>query len=432
MPLYFEKLDGMTPVADTFVAFFANQPNCFWLDRAHHPSSRFSVIGTGVGLNKTVDDLIELNSDLGMCEPNSELPFDFRPGLVGVIGYPNSNSRIEVDLIKVDRAMVFDHSNRAMYFVGLFQDRENFDFWYHAALLRLALLGGDAKSYSQEFPAAVSSELIAEHATEEYLEAIRAAQQQIQNGEVYQLCLTTRLSGPFTGDPLSYFLRLRNQHSAPYAAFIKTQNASYASISPERLLTVTGKQALSTPIKGTRPRNTNPDLDDRLRAELESDPKERAENMMIVDLIRNDLTKVCSPESVKVEKLLEVVSYSTVHQLISEVSGELLPKHNALDALSAIFPGGSMTGAPKEAAVQLIQKLEKSQRAGYSGAIGYLSADGGCDLGMVIRTAIFQGQEVSIGIGGGIMIDSVPEIEHQEIKLKSNALVETLSASVRW
>lgn len=432
MPLYFEKLDGMTAVADTFAAFFANQPNCFWLDRAHHPTSRYSVIGTGVAFTETLDDVSQLRAVLGECEPNSELPFGFRPGLVGVIGYPNRAGQIKVDLIKVDRAMVFDHDNRCMYFLGIFDNQESFDFWYHAALLRLALIGGDSKSYRQEFSAAVCSELSAEHDTEAYLAAIRFAQQQIQDGQVYQLCLTTRLRGQFTGDPLSYFLRLRERHAAPYATFLKTSNASYASISPERLLTVEGNIALSTPIKGTRPRNADPELDQQLKAELISDPKERAENMMIVDLIRNDLTKVCAPESVKVEKLLEVVSYSTVHQLISEVSGELLPSNDALDALAAIFPGGSMTGAPKQAAIELIQKLERSERAGYSGAIGYLAADGACDLGMVIRTTIFQGQEVTIGVGGGIMLDSVPEIEHQEIKLKANALVETLSGNVRW
>ncbi len=189
---------------------------------------------------------------------------------------------------------------------------------------------------------------------------------------------------------------------------------------------------MSSPIKGTRKRGEDAEEDLNLIAELAADPKERAENLMIVDLIRNDLASVCEPSSVTVESLLAIRSYSTVHQLVSDVSGSLRDGMSGFDALRALFPGGSMTGAPKIKAMELIRELESTPRGDYSGGIGWIGKDGSMDLGMVIRTAIFDGDQVSIGIGGGITSDSVPAQEHREIQLKANALVSALSASVDW
>jgi len=151
-----------------------------------------------------------------------------------------------------------------------------------------------------------------------------------------------------------------------------------------------------------------------------------------VDLIRNDLSRVCLPESVRVDSLLAVRSFSTLHQLVSEVSGELAPDKNGLDALRSLFPGGSMTGAPKIRAMEIIEQLESSPRQGYSGAMGWIADNGDMELAMVIRTAIFAGDQVSIGIGGGITADSNPEREHEEIQLKASALVDVLGSAVRW
>jgi anthranilate/para-aminobenzoate synthase component I len=204
------------------------------------------------------------------------------------------------------------------------------------------------------------------------------------------------------------------------------------SISPERLISVQGDRVLSSPIKGTRPRSADEAEDERLAKELETSEKERAENLMIVDLVRNDLSVVCDPESVAVTHLLEVRSYSTVHQLVSDVSGNLRSGKTGVDALSALFPAGSMTGAPKVKAMQLIEELESGPRTGYSGGIGWIGINGQLELGMVIRTAIFENQSVKIGIGGGITSDSDPVAEHQEIQIKAQALVSALSAVVRW
>jgi para-aminobenzoate synthetase len=319
-----------------------------------------------------------------------------------------------------------------MHFVADCLSREEFDQWHAGAMLRLALLGGNAASYELEMTAATSALLTPDDAQANYLEKIRTAQEYIAAGDVYQLCLTTRLRGEFTGDPLSYFLRLRKKHPAPYASYLRIDGVSFVSISPERLIEVSGRKVLSSPIKGTAPRGANPEEDTQILNRLSQDPKERAENLMIVDLMRNDLSIACKPDSVVVESLLAVKSFSTLHQLVSDVSATLQDDKSGFDALRALFPGGSMTGAPKIRAVEIIDELELSKREAYSGGIGWIGKDGSMDLGMVIRTAVFEGETVTIGIGGGITSDSDPVAEHAEIQLKARALVSELSASVAW
>jgi para-aminobenzoate synthetase component I len=420
MPLYVESLRSWSSVSDTFVAFYANQPNCFWLDRTHHPTSQFSVIGSGVPSEFAV----------GVDDYEFEPSFPFRPFLVGVLHYATES--LAGQFLRVDRAIVYEHSSKTMHFVADCSSREEFDQWHAGAMLRLALLGGNAASYELEMTAATSALLTPDDLQASYLEKIRAAQAHIAAGDVYQLCLTTRLRGEFTGDPLSYFLRLRKKHPAPYASYLRINGVSFVSISPERLIEVSGRKVLSSPIKGTAPRGANPEEDTQILNRLSQDPKERAENLMIVDLIRNDLSIACKPDSVLVESLLAVKSFSTLHQLVSDVSATLQDDKSGFDALGAMFPGGSMTGAPKIRAVEIIDELEASKREAYSGGIGWIGKDGSMDLGMVIRTAVFEGNTVTIGIGGGITSDSDPVAEHAEIQLKARALVSELSASVAW
>lgn len=423
MPLFWDKLAGWTSIHDTFITLYANQPGAFWLDREHHPTARFSVMGVGV-------ETTQLPS---FREQGADLPFAFRPGVVGAIHYSNSARDVSnTSLLKVDRALVYDHDTKAIYFVADLDSRKEFDDWHRAALLRLALTGGGAASHELNFPAATAAELIAEDDKQTYLQKIATAQRHIAAGDVYQLCLTTRLHGEYVGDPLSFFLRLRKQHPAPYSCFMRIGEKTIVSISPELFISVHNGRVISSPIKGTRKRSSDQEQDRKLIEELGADPKERAENLMIVDLIRNDLSAVCEPSSVAVESLLAVRSYSTVHQLVSDVSGQLAEGASPLDALRALFPGGSMTGAPKEKAMEIISSLETSERDVYSGAIGYITAGLEMELGMVIRTAVFDRDTVSIGIGGGITSDSQPESEHEEIQLKAIALASVLGARVRW
>ena len=380
----------------------------------------------GIGLPSQEIDLDESLDDL-------DLPFAFRPMLVGVMHYSEAEEFSgSGDWLKVDRAFVYDHTKKRLYFIGRFETRADFDQWHHAALLRLALIGGDSARYALHHPAATSTELVCEDSKDQYQQKIEVAKEHISKGDVYQLCLTTRLVGEYLGDELSYFLRLRRQNPAPYASFIRVGRKSFVSISPERFLTIDSQTATSSPIKGTRPRSNDQELDSQLAAELSESDKERAENLMIVDLVRNDLSVICTPESILVSDLLKVKSYSTVHQLVSDVSGKLREGVSTSQAIAALFPGGSMTGAPKLRAMEIISDLEESKRGAYSGALGWVAGNGNLDLGMVIRTAVFESGKVTIGIGGGITSGSEQEAEHQEIQIKAQALVSALSAAVRW
>lgn len=423
MPLYWEKLNGWTAITDTFITLYANQPGAFWLDREHHPTNRHSIIGIGVPTTELPN----------LEEQAADLPFNFRPGVIGAFHYSQEPGDISVrSLLRVDRALVYDHDSKVIYFVAQVPSRQEFDEWHRAALLRIALTGGGMAAHELSFPAATVAELVADDEKNLYIEKIKLAQQSIAKGDAYQLCLTTRLRGEYTGDPLSFFLRLRKQHPAPYSSFIRVGEKTIVSISPELFISVHGDRVLSSPIKGTRKRSSDAKQDIELMNQLGQDPKERAENLMIVDLIRNDLSVVCQAGSVTVDSLLAVRSYSTVHQLVSDVSGKLREDQTSLDAFKALFPGGSMTGAPKASAMKILAELESSPRDIYSGALGYVCANGDMELAMVIRTAVFENQQVTIGIGGGITADSQPASEHEEIQLKALALADVLGARVRW
>jgi aminodeoxychorismate synthase component I len=356
---------------------------------------------------------------------------------VGYLGYEmltgardSQSSEQVAELMVVDRAMVFDHRDRHMYFIGLFETEAEFQNWHRAALLRLTLVGGELASYTQltKEPKIVSSKL--RHSPAKYLELINKCKEHIASGDVYQLCLTNQILIEHDADPLRTFLTLRDQNPAPYGSYIKIGQREIVSSSPEQFLKVTTNGKVSSkPIKGTRPRSLVPVEDELLAKELRENQKERAENLMIVDLMRNDLGRVCEPGSVVVDKLFDVESYATVHQLVSTVTGTLRSEHNAVTALASCFPAGSMTGAPKIKAIEILSKLEDGPRGVYSGAIGFFGFDGAADLGMTIRTLVFEGKFATLGVGGGITIDSNPDQELEETMLKAQALLRTLGGT---
>jgi anthranilate/para-aminobenzoate synthase component I len=220
---------------------------------------------------------------------------------------------------------------------------------------------------------------------------------------------------------------LRESNPAPYGGYLKFEGLEIVSSSPEQFLKVSASGKVSSkPIKGTRPRSKDQAEDAQIANELVNNEKERAENLMIVDLMRNDLGRVCEADSIAVEKLFQIESYATVHQLVSTVTGQLRADQNATTAMAACFPGGSMTGAPKIRAVEILRELEAAPRDIYSGAFGYLGFDGSADFGMTIRTLVFEGDSASLGVGGGITIDSDPDSEFEETMLKSKALLRAL------
>jgi para-aminobenzoate synthetase component 1 len=262
----------------------------------------------------------------------------------------------------------------------------------------------------------------------DYLRAVERVQEYIAAGDVYQVNLSQRFTAPLAQSPADLYRRLRAASPAPFAAYLDAGRFQVLSSSPERLLRVRGGRVETRPIKGTRPRGITPEEDASLAAELQASTKDRAELVMIVDLERNDLGRVCEYGSVRVRKLLELETHPTVHHLVATVEGNLRPGVSALEALRACFPGGSITGAPKIRAVEIIEELEPVHRGFYTGAIGYAGFDGGAEWNVAIRIMVANGGQVTFSAGGGIVADSVPELEYEETLHKSRAIRQALNA----
>ncbi|GAA4173745.1 hypothetical protein GCM10022287_16590 [Gryllotalpicola koreensis] len=323
--------------------------------------------------------------------------------------------------VLLERAVVFDHARRAVRIVAEESDRG----WAEATLRRLAAAPAEASA-----PPAASGHtpVTRAHDDARYLELIRACQARIAAGDAYQLCLTEQWSAPRPAAPTEVYRRLRRLAPSHHGGLLRLGGLELLSASPERFVEVRDGVASTRPMKGTRPRAAEPAADAALAAELRASDKEQAENLMIVDLVRNDLSQVSELGSVTVESLFAIESYRTVHQLVSTVTGRLAPGRTAVDAVAALFPAGSMTGAPKRRAVELLRGLEGMPRGAYAGAFGYLAADGSADFATTIRTIVVAGDRASFGTGGGITASSDPEAELAEMKLKAAALLAALGA----
>ncbi len=263
-----------------------------------------------------------------------------------------------------------------------------------------------------------------------YRKAVEAIAEQIAAGALYQACLTYRIDRAFAGDPWQLYRALRRRDPAPFAAYLELPEVAVVGSSPERFLCVDAAHRVeSRPIKGTAPRAADPAADARAARALAISEKDRAENLMIVDLVRNDLGRVCAPGSVTVPALFAVEPYAAVFQLVSTVAGTLRADCDALDAIAAAFPPGSMTGAPKIAAMRALDALETMRRGFYAGALGYLDARGGADLAVVIRSAFVRAGRAYLHTGGGIVADSDPAAEYAETLAKLRSLLGALAES---
>jgi len=262
-----------------------------------------------------------------------------------------------------------------------------------------------------------------------YLAAVARVREYILAGDIFQANLTQRLEAPLREAPWRFYRRLRERSPAPFGAWFATPDATIMSVSPERFLRASPAGEVETrPIKGTRPRGAGPADDAALAAALLASEKDRAENVMIVDLLRNDLSRVCEPGSVLVPELLALESHPTVHHLVSTVTGRLRPEVGPVALLRAAFPGGSITGAPKVRAMEIIAELEPAPRGVYCGSIGYVSATDAMDTSIAIRTAVVTAEgRCTFGAGGGIVADSTPEAEWDETLAKARAFVEALA-----
>lgn len=263
---------------------------------------------------------------------------------------------------------------------------------------------------------------------EAYADRVRTAKGHIARGDAFEICLTHRIDAPFVGDPLDLWNVLRRDNPAPFSAFLALEEGAIVSSSPERFLRLDAEGVVeSRPIKGTRPRAEQADEDARIADELHRSVKDRAENAMIVDLVRNDLGKVCAFGTVSVPELFVVETFPTVHQLVSTIRGKLQEGRDAVALLSACFPPGSMTGAPKIEAMSILEELEPTERGVYAGGLGFVDFRGTLDMSVVIRTLVVADGTAHLAVGGAVVADSDPYGEHDEAMHKARALLSALA-----
>ncbi|KAK9668423.1 hypothetical protein RND81_13G059700 [Saponaria officinalis] len=371
-----------------------------------------------------------------------ELPFDFCGGYIGYIGYNlkvecgatsnrHKSSSPDACLLFVDNFVAVDHLNGDIYIMSIHDQTKNQLSWLddiQQKLLKLKTPAIEVCQKNQIWPPVSSpfeAGFVTEKSRDQYLQDVEECLRHIKDGESYELCFTTQMRKNIAElDLLSLYLRLREQNPAPYAAWLNfpQENLCICSSSPERFLRLDRDGFLEAkPIKGTISRSSTPEKDEQLKLQLQYSEKDQAENLMIVDLLRNDLGQVCDPGSVHVPSLMEVETYATVHTMVSTIRGRKLEDVSPIDCVRAAFPGGSMTGAPKLRSMEILDSLESCSRGIYSGSIGYFSINGTFDLNIVIRTVIVHEGEASIGAGGAIVALSKPEDEFEEMLLKTRA-----------
>lgn len=459
-------LDTAVDTEAAFVGLFADSTDAFWLDssRVEQGLSRFSFLGDGSG---PLSETVRYRVDEGVVRVGSTshresvfaylqrelrrrvidappLPFDFVGGYVGYFGYelkadcgsPNRHTAATPDAMWLfaDRFIVVDHQDNRTYLVALQDNRAT-------AAIAAAWLAETADALTRMLPVrrpadvirtdAIASRLARSRA--EYIAAVVACQDLLRAGESYEICLSDTAEISATEPGLDTYRRLRRLNPAPNSAYLRMAEIEVACSSPERFLKISGERIVEAkPIKGTAPRGSTDEQDERLRRALAGDRKARAENLMVVDLIRNDLGRVCAVGSVHVPVLMAVETYETVHQLVSTVRGTLKPDKDAIDCVRACFPGGSMTGAPKLRTMEIIESVEDRARGVYSGAIGFLACNGTADLNIVIRTMVLVAEAEAgratwqVGAGGAIVLDSDPEDEYDEMLLKAAAPARAL------
>ena len=449
------------PDAETaFASLFGDEPHAFWLDssKLHPRLGRFSFMGgtdgpraalvtydverrqvevEAGGRTEVLDGTLfeYLDRRLGELEcDGSGLPFDFCGGFVGYFGYElkadcgaeraYASPLPDAVLFFADRFVAFDHVEERAWAVALAAPGELGEARSWARATAEELAGLDPLDPPPELEAAPRPvQLSLSRSYETYVDDIEECRRRLVDGETYEVCLTNRAALRAELDPLRTYRILRAVNPAPFSAFLRLGEAAVLCSSPERFLRVDGERWVETkPIKGTAPRGGTPAEDEALAEELRTSEKDRAENLMIVDLMRNDLGLVCEVGSVHVPALMAIETYETVHQLVSTIRGRLRGGLGVVDCLRACFPGGSMTGAPKRRTMEIIDELEGEARGVYSGAIGFLGLNGTADLNIVIRTIVASGGSLSIGAGGAIVVQSDPEREFDEMLLKTQAL----------
>jgi para-aminobenzoate synthetase len=465
------RLDRQPYAEAVYSQLFASQRGAFWLDSSMIVDgySRFSIIGgrgphsewvtadanCGVRVQHSDNTVTHLDRSLFdyLGEQTAERAVtgfgsdcEFALGYVGYLGYEmkaecggddvHQSELPDAGFVFCDRAVLIDHQLDETWLLTLADpkagDEAEATSWLDQAeeAVRSSFytkpVEGESNSGMQYLP------VVAREAEGTYLDNIQQCLKEIRAGETYEVCLTTTMMVTADIDPLETYRDLRRRNPAPYAALLQLPGVDILSASPERFLKISAdRTAEAKPIKGTRRRGCTADEDAELVRDLGTAVKDRAENLMIVDLLRNDLGQVCEVGSVHVPKAFAVETYATVHQLVSTIKGKLSDDVTPAECVRAAFPGGSMTGAPKRRTMQIIDRLEGGCRGIYSGAIGYFSLSGAVDLNIVIRTMVVRGDQITVGTGGAIVSLSDPEEELAEIHLKAHAILESIRATAR-
>lgn len=425
-PLSALPLEGTADPETLFVRLLADEPASFWLDAGAEAREGWSILGCGrIETDPEAVRAVPLTGGAG----GESIPFmggwvgwlDYESG-AAALGAPTADVATGGAWIAVTRAIAVDHGSGRLFALA---ERSDLAVW-HA----LASSAVDGAPLPPPAPIAVARDAIARHGAGEYLGMIQDCRDAIERGDAYQLCLTTRFSVDRPADPIEVYRRLRRATPAHHGGYLRIGEQHLLSASPERFLTVADGTASTSPIKGTRPRGADEVEDARLAEELRTDVKERAENVMIVDLMRNDLSRIGVPGTVRVERLWEVESYPAVHQLVSTVSVRLQDGIRFGDLADAAFPAGSMTGAPKLSATGILHGLERGPRGVYSGCFGHVGLDGRVDLAMIIRSIVVTPDDAYVGAGGGITWLSRAEAEVVEVATKARAPLAALGARV--
>jgi para-aminobenzoate synthetase component 1 len=382
-------------------------------------TGRYSLLACGLNEKITANDFAEFDKNLSSDKPC------FENAWFGYLGYDLKNT---LENLETDKADWLDMPDLNMLkFNNIYQfdhETQTLTLWSNGQSPIQTL---NKKIKATNIPSVIN--ISSNMTRDEYLKKAEHVIECIHAGDLYQANLTRKFYGEFTQQPdyFQLFKKLCSASPAPYSVFMRMDDIYILSSSPECLLNVDIDGNITTrPIKGTSPRGADKKSDDDLRQKLSESEKDRAENLMIVDLMRNDLAKCCVAGSVKTESLFDITTHATIHHLSSTISGKKRSDYSTLDAVKATFPAGSMTGAPKISAINLCSKLERKKRGVYSGAIGWFGGDGSCDLSVVIRTLIIKDKKFEFQVGGGIVADSTPEKELDELINKAKGILLAL------
>ena len=398
-----------------------------------------TVIFDALGQHSSTSDPFQLLKE--MLAPyqmaKTELPFE--GGAIGYFAYDLARRVEHLPSVSLDAenvpqmmvgiydwAVVVDHQLQRAYLVSHCQHSKTAQDWPSLCALFDAPLKAALRA---EFK--INSALQSNMDYTQYGTAFNRVKQYIHEGDCYQVNLAQRFSAHASGDAWSAYLALRHISPAPFMSYLNLDDGHSSlqvlSASPERFLQVHGKHVETRPIKGTRPRSDNADEDASNANDLQNSPKDRAENLMIVDLLRNDISKVCETGSVRADKLFALESFANVHHLVSTVTGKLAEEQTAIDLLRACFPGGSITGAPKLRSMEIIEELEPNCRGLYCGSIGYIGFDGNMDTNIAIRTAVYSHDEIRFYAGGGVVADSELDKEYRETLDKASSMLALIA-----